>query len=286
LPWVPSHFVTVSQFRQQMEMLSGRASVVHLPDVLPQIIHDADRLGPCFAITFDDVAACAFVHARPVLERLGIRASFYVATGHVTGGRLFCGDVARLLRCEAKCMQCTQRKAIDHLLTKADGYKRLTLEETRQTLAKARFMLDSRLDPTVREALRPMNWGEVAQLADEGHEVGAHTVDHVILGRQSPQVRREQITDSVLDLQRRLHTKVMGFAYPNGGPGDFGEPDRAVLRELGVRYALTTRPGLTGGSDAFSLPRTCVGLGHTRRRFALELTGLLDRRRRKQYGWR
>ena len=131
-----------------------------------------------------------------------------------------------------------------------------------------------------------MNWDEVAQLAADGHEIGAHTVDHVILGRQSPQVRREQITNSVLELERRLRTRVTGFAYPNGGPGDFGKPDHAVLRELGVQYALTTRPGPAGGGDVFSLPRICIGLGHTRRRFALELTGLLDRRRQKQYGWR
>jgi len=285
-PWVRSHFVTASQFRHHVELLLRRGCVAYLPDVIPRMKQFGERAGPHFAITFDDVAACTFVHARPVLHRLGIRASFFVATGHVTTGRLFCGDLVHLLRCEGRRSDCAKDRAMDPVLAKAYSYKQMTLEEADAMNSQAEAILHDRLDPSIREALRPMNWDEVAQLAADGHEIGAHTVDHVILGRQTPQVRREQIANSVLELERRLQTKVTGFAYPNGGPGDFGPPDRTVLHELGVQYALTTRPGSVDGEDVFSLPRISVGLGHTRRRFALELTGVLDRRRRRQYGWR
>lgn len=286
-PWLRSHFVTATRFAQQMEMLSRHGPVVFLPEVMARTASEpAATHADSFAITFDDVAACSFVHARPVLERLGIRASFFVATGHVTSGQLFHSDVVHLLRCQPELLDPEKRVSMSSLSTDAAVYKRMTLAEVRLEMEEAESIVRRQLDATTLETLRPLNWEEVEQLCADGHEIGGHTVDHVILGRQSPKVRREQITNSVLDLERRLHTKVTGFAYPNGGPGDFGEPDQMVLRELGVQYALTTRPGLANGGDVFCLPRMCVGLGHTRRRFALELTGLLDRRRLKQCGWR
>lgn len=286
-PWLRSHFVTATRFAQQMETLVRQGPVVYLPDVMARTASGSVTThGDSFAITFDDVAACSFVHARPVLERLGIRASFFVATGHVASGQLFHSDVVHLLRWRPELLDLGKRVSMSSLSADTTAYKRMTLAEVRAEMEEAESIVRRQLDATALQTLRPLNWEEVEQLCAEGHEIGGHTVDHVILGRQSPQVRREQIANSVLDLERRLHTRVMGFAYPNGGPGDFGEPDHAVLRELGVQYALTTRPGFADGGDILSLPRMCVGLGHTRRRFALELTGLLDRRRRKQYGCR
>ena len=286
-PWLRSHFVTATRFAQQMEMLVRRGPVVFLPEVMDRptsesVMTHADS----FAITFDDVAACSFVHARPVLERLGIRASFFVATGHVTSGQLFHSDVVHLLRCRPELVDAGVRASMRSLSTDGSAYKRMTLAEVRAEMEAVESTVRRRLDAPVIDTLRPLNWEEVEQLSAQGHEIGGHTVDHVILGRQSPEVRHQQIAASVHQLERRLGQPVRGFAYPNGGPGDFGQPDVEVLSELGVQYALTTRPGFANGGDAFSLPRICVGLGHTPRRFALEMTGLLDRRRQKQYGWR
>lgn len=286
-PWLRSHFVTATRFAQQMEMLLRHGPVVYLPDVMARTANESMTTHTdSFAITFDDVAACSFVHARPVLERLGIRASFFVATGHVTSGQLFHSDVAHLVRCRPELLDLGKRVSMLSLSADAAAYKRMTLAEVRTEMEDVESTVRRRLDVTTLETLRPLNWEEVEQLCGQGHEIGGHTVDHVILGRQSPQVRRQQIVDSVHQLERRLGRPVRGFAFPNGGPGDFGEPDHAVLRELGMRYALSTRPGFAVGADPLALPRVCIGLGHTRRRFTLELTGLLDRRRQKQSGWR
>lgn len=161
----------------------------------------------------------------------------------------------------------------------------MTLEELHTALDGPERVVRGNIDPMILETLRPMSWDEVGQLADAGHEVGGHTVDHAVLGPQSAEVRRQQIRESVTQLETRLNRKVLGFAYPNGGPGDFGPEDCAMLHELGVRYALTTRAGFTAGADVFALPRVCIGASHTPASFALELSGLLDRRRQRQQGW-
>jgi hypothetical protein len=79
---------------------------------------------------------------------------------------------------------------------------------------------------------------------------------------------------------------VCGFAYPNGGPHDFVAGDDATLRAAGVRSAVTTRTAFARGHDLFALPRVCIGGSHTPQRLALELSGLLDRRRQRVQGWR
>lgn len=97
-PWVPSYFVSVTDFTRQMEIVRRFGPVVPLADAVEQLAEGSSPAGAAIAITFDDVAACSFVHARPVLAALGIRASFFLATGYVTTGRLFDADVLRLLR--------------------------------------------------------------------------------------------------------------------------------------------------------------------------------------------
>ena len=296
-PWVPSHFVSAGEFRHQMGIVRRYGPVVHLPDVMHAMADGSYKAEAAFAVTFDDVAACSFQHARPVLEELGIRASFFVSTGHVSTGRLFDGDVLNLLRIRPQLAEPSRLAAIQPLVDDPPQRKLMTLCQLRSALDEVQRVVRERLDPRIRETLRPMNWDEVTQLAEAGHEIGGHTVDHVILGRQPDQVRRRQVADSLAELEKRLNRKGVGFAYPNGGPGDFGEQDQAVLRELGVQYALATRPGFARlrddrardeparWADLLALPRVCIGSSHTPDTFAWELSGLLDRRRQRQQGW-
>jgi peptidoglycan/xylan/chitin deacetylase (PgdA/CDA1 family) len=132
------------------------------------------------------------------------------------------------------------------------------------------------------EAFRPLNWDQARDLCKRGHDIGAHSVSHVILGREARAGRDVEIADSV----RRVRSAVgecTGFAYPNGLPGDFDDRDIAVLRREGVPFATTTTPGTcTAPADLFRLPRTSIGLGHDDHIFTIEMSGHIDARRRRQ----
>ena len=284
--WAPGHFVSASEFVEQMRVISSRCSIVRLPDALEQMSAGGRAQEAAVAVTFDDVAACSLVHARSVLEQYGIRASFFVATGHATSGDLFLGDLLKLVHSHPTLLEPEERSPIAELLDDPTLHKRLDPAPFRPALARIQEIVRQRLAPEILETLRPMNWPEIGRLADQGHAIGGHTVDHVILARLEPNDRRRQIVDCLSELKRRLRREPEGFAFPNGGPGDFGAFDIGVLRELGVQSAATTEPGFARAGDLLRLPRICIGRGHTAESFELELSGFLDPRRRRQQGWR
>lgn len=282
-PWVPATFVTAAAFAAQLDVLRRYGPAVTIADWLAAP-PDAPAAS-AWAITFDDVAACAFDHARPVLARHGVRASWFVATGHVTSGRLFDSDVVRLVRTCPDLVSPAARQAAERIAGRRGAHKRCPIDGLWAALGPAEAELRARLPARAYAALRPVSWEQVAALAAEGHEVGGHTVDHAILGVQTAAERDRQVHECVAELRRRLGRPVVGFAYPNGGPGDFGPGDQQRLAAAGVRYAVTTRCGDADRRQPYALNRVCIGGGHTPASLALELSGWLDRRRRCQQGW-
>ncbi|HRX86060.1 MAG TPA: polysaccharide deacetylase family protein [Phycisphaerae bacterium] len=282
-PWVPSYFVAASRFADQMKLLQRYGPVVFLPEFLQR----AELVGEaCTAVTFDDVAACTYRHALPVLERLGIRASFFVSTSYARTGRLFVADVLNLIGWDPELVSVGVRRSLASLLRDPVRHKRMPLGTQQTLLAEAEAMVRESADPHVVDALRCMNWDEVRTIDRAGHEIGGHTADHAILGWQEDRVRRAQILRCAEDIRTELGRAPIGFAYPNGGPGDFADCDVRVLRECGFRYAVSTQPGpIESNSDRFALPRCGVGIAHHPAMLALELTGTLDARRSTQAGW-
>jgi len=285
-PETPAHYVGAGEFARHLEIIRHFGPVVFLPEALDRGNRPGPTGPPAIAITFDDVPACTFQYARPVLEAQDLRASFFVATGHAGSGRLFWSDVLRVALRRPELLEPAQRESLVSLRGERGIHKRLSVPVLRERLEDIALTVQKRLDPASLELLRPITWSEIRQLADAGHDIGGHTVDHAILSREAPEERARQVHQCVADLEAHLGRQPLGFAYPNGGPEDFGPTDAALLRELGLRYAVTTRPGFADGEDRFSLPRICIGAAHRGPRFALELSGLLDGRAQRQRGWR
>ena len=284
-PWLPSYFVGAREFARQMEIVARFGPVRPLAEVVARLAEGEPVEESTVAITFDDVAACSFTHARPILASFGFSASFYIATNNVSTGRLFNADVLRLLRWRPETIAADRHESVAQLAADPGQHKRMTLEQLSRALDAPERALRAQLDGPILDTLRSLNWDEVQQLARGGHEIGSHTADHVILGPQGLDIRRRQLRDSVTEIENRLRWRPVGFAYPNGGPGDFGPTDATLLRALGLQYAVTTRAGFATGADLFALPRVCIGAGHTPAGFAMELSGLLDGRRQRQQGW-
>ena len=92
-----------------------------------------------------------------------------------------------------------------------------------------------------------------------GIELGAHTVDHLVLSSLDRATQRAQIEGSLSDLRAWLGHDVATFAYPYGRSWDYNADTLAVLAELGVRAAITAMPGLNEPTTGrLELRRTAV----------------------------
>ena len=84
-----ANHLPLSTFAAQMAELRATHDVVPLPEVLAPSRGDRPRV----AITFDDAYRRAIVNAVPVLVRLGLPATFFVAPAFVGGGS-FSGGIS------------------------------------------------------------------------------------------------------------------------------------------------------------------------------------------------
>ena len=92
-----------------------------------------------------------------------------------------------------------------------------------------------------------------------GVELGAHTVDHLVLSSLDRAAQRAQIEGSLSDLRGWLGHDVTTFAYPYGRSWDYNADTLGVLKELGLRGAITAMPGLNEpATERLQLRRTAV----------------------------
>jgi peptidoglycan/xylan/chitin deacetylase (PgdA/CDA1 family) len=202
------------------------------------------------AITFDDGYADNAELALPILQRHGLRASFFVATGFLDGGRMWNDSVIETVRATTReplpsRTIAERRAAIAQLLPRI---KYLGLAERNEWLASLHRAAGA---PALPGDLM-MRSEQVVLLHRAGMEIGAHTVAHPIL-RVLPDAEAEaQITQGRDDLQRLIGQPIEVFAYPNGKPDqDYDRRHVAMVSRAGFKLAVSTAQGT---ADRHSLP--------------------------------
>lgn len=213
------------------------------------------------AITFDDGYADNAEVALPVLRRLGLAATFFVAPGFLNGGRMWNDTVYETLRA---------LPAGDHDLG-ALGRHQLGDAVSRRRAADAilpriKHLSQSERTAHVEDLARRvpslpgnlmMTDAQVRTLHASGMGIGAHTMSHPILAGLPLESARAEITRSRHYLETLLDAPVPLFAYPNGKPGnDYTAEHVDVVRREGFTAAVSTAWGVAhAGSDLFQLPR-------------------------------
>jgi peptidoglycan/xylan/chitin deacetylase (PgdA/CDA1 family) len=217
------------------------------------------------SITFDDGYADNVEIALPILQRHGLKATFFIATGFLDGGRMFNDTVIETLRAApARRVDlgewglgavtlgdaASRRAAIDRLLPKV---KYLGLGKREEFLARLAMAVG-------RPSLPPppmMRSTQVQVLDRAGMEIGGHTVHHPILRLLDDTEATAEIARGRRQLQDLTDSAVDLFAYPNGRPGqDYDQRHVEMVHRLGFRAAVSTFPGTVDGrADRFQMPR-------------------------------
>jgi peptidoglycan/xylan/chitin deacetylase (PgdA/CDA1 family) len=278
-PW--SLAVTPSHFAEHLEVL-GR-----LTDVVPlgEIREAARNARPRVAITFDDGYADNLTAALPLLERFGMPATCFVATGQVGGRREFWWDELEALLLVPPQLPVRLRLGIDGQMREwsvPSDDRGVLFRELWQLLqplpprrqAAALNALRSwagLLPPGARETHRTMT---IDQLVTFGSHplitLGAHTEHHPILKGLAPRTTQREIAGSAATLEQLTGVTPRHFAYPYGAEDDLV---RDLVRRAGFELAFTTEERLLQAEEhPLALPRFEVRDGDGDR-FAENLTG-------------
>jgi hypothetical protein len=117
-----------------------------------------------------------------------------------------------------------------------------------------------RADPGLGEETW-MTWDMVREMRAGGMAFGAHTVDHPVLSRCSPERQAAEIHGSLDRVREELGAPVSLFSYPDGQRDSFDDVTRACLRARGVDLAFSFYGGRQPKPpDPLDVRR--IGVGH------------------------
>jgi peptidoglycan/xylan/chitin deacetylase (PgdA/CDA1 family) len=90
-----------------------------------------------------------------------------------------------------------------------------------------------------------MSWDELKSFADDPLvTIGAHTITHCNLAKQSEEAALHELTASRTRLEEALQRPVLHLAYPYGDRIAAGPREFALAQAAGFKTAVTTRPGM------------------------------------------
>lgn len=271
-----------ADFEAQMRHLATHYTVVSSWDLVRALEEGFTLPRHAVALTFDDGYRCFRETAMPVLRRLGLPVTLFVAT-HMVGsaGRLFWwDDLNRALRgthltqievAGVGLLRLNTREARAAAFSRVVALFERMQEEAANNLLRT-IVAQCGVTPNRQRYL--LDWEELRALAAEGVAIGPHTRHHPILARATPARVRAETLGSWRDLARRLERPLPLFCYPNGQAHAVNDATIEVVRQVGLRGAFTTMPGvnIVGKTDPFRMHRIGISAGDSLRHFAIKIT--------------
>jgi peptidoglycan/xylan/chitin deacetylase (PgdA/CDA1 family) len=251
-------------FAQQMKALARAANVVSLEDGLARMYAGEALPSRAVAITFDDGYRDNLTLGAPVLERLGLPATFFLVP------KLLSGEVEAWWETVGWALSATTQTtlrwddlslALDSAAARRDAKsqvtRRLTRLNERDRAGAMRTLLDA-LAPGGEPPRLFMDWEEAGELVKRGFSVQSHTVSHPVLARESVEVQQTELANSRTQLESTLGISISTIAYPHGGPEHYSPDTVAAAEAAGYSWGITTREGFTTRSTPRLEVQRCV----------------------------
>lgn len=286
----PNHHLEITPGFLRAALLHLRRSGIDL--VSPDEMHrrlaarDFKRRFACF--TLDDGYRDNRDYAAPVLREFGAPFAVYVASDFADGvGRMWWVALERVLA-RADSIE----TAIGGGATRLDTS---TLEGKQNAFAylheELRRLPDSAainrevgalcarhgIDATAISRELCLSWDELKAFASAEPllTIGAHSVTHDNLAKQSEADAFSEITTNRADIEAALQRPVKHLAYPYGDKLAAGPREFALARRAGFDTAVTTRPGMIFAESAAhptALPRISLNGNYQDERYLPVLT--------------
>jgi peptidoglycan/xylan/chitin deacetylase (PgdA/CDA1 family) len=235
----------------QLAFLRRRMTVVPLGDALRALSQGRPLPPRAVAVTFDDGYRDALELAVPILERLGLPATFFLVPELLSGairpwwevlGWAFRRSRRESIRWEGRQLGlggAAERNA--SLTVVAEQLKRRPAGDRDRAVEELRLLCDPGGDPA--DARMFLDWRGAQELVRRRFTVGSHSLKHTILAREGAAEQHRDLLLSRQQLEHGLGVTVDLLAYPNGLPGDYDATTIRAARDAGYAYAVTTIQG-------------------------------------------
>ncbi|MFZ5892879.1 MAG: polysaccharide deacetylase family protein [Myxococcota bacterium] len=257
--------LAVETFTEQMQWLRDRCDPIWPEELIERAKRPRQRK-PAVLVTFDDGFRDYHDLAYPVLSRLEIPGTVFLATSFMDRGGTGMmwteevqwaalstqRDSVKLPWSTGSAVPLPDRKsrtklgdlAREHMKALPDAERRAALDALLQELGQP--------PPRDREML---TWDEVRR-TQQWTRYGGHTHTHPILSRLS----REQAEAEIVTCRDRIAAETgktpATFAYPNGRASDYTRETQDILRAHGFTLGFSTIEGIAGpDSDWLAIKR-------------------------------
>lgn len=260
--------VTPENFRQQMRYLKDTVPLVRFEDDW------AKAVKPAVCITFDDGYADNALEALPILEEVGVPATFFISTGTIGTDQAFWWDELGRIIMEKRDLppsftlskgSLVKTWSTETISERQEFYqeivqalKNVTSEERNSRLGQLRHWAGSEEEPAGTH--RAMTVEELRLLAkNRWVTIGAHTVTHTRLSSLAPAAQAEEIAASKRQLEAWLSRDIKMFSYPFGRRRDYMNDTVTACRKAGFSKAAANFAGQTHSwTDPYQIPRHLV----------------------------
>jgi peptidoglycan/xylan/chitin deacetylase (PgdA/CDA1 family) len=268
----------IETFRWQMELLAACFNVIPLYDAVKAF---QERRMPrrAVCITFDDGYRSTYERALPVLKEYGLPATVFVTTGGPDNRNMWNDRILESIRSLPSGLLDLREVGLGaHALETLQNRRRAVtdvMERTKYLPPDARLAIVKKLEDLAgnRELQNLMLTPEmISALANDGMEIGGHTISHPILTRLEDEAARQEIVGNKEQLEAITGKPVRLFAYPNGKfEKDFNERHVQMVMEAGYFAAFTTTSSIaTHQHNRYQLPR-CRPWDSTPLKFGMRL---------------
>ncbi len=260
--YLPGHMkISEAKLRRLLRMLQAAGYRTCTVDQMVDELQSGAVPSDAVVLTFDDGYLDNHDVLLPLLQSMGATATIYVQTGPMKGRlnwlhhyfwALHLGGAHDLAERLAQQVDKQHLREDLRSLPKDDvaaeyEMKRLLKYEVtpkeRDTILARIFSDLGGVDAELASHVY-LGPDECRALDKAGVEIGAHTVNHLILSSLDATQQRLEIEGSLRDLESWLGHSIASFAYPYGRTWDYNEETRSILEELGFRSSTTAMPGL------------------------------------------
>ena len=255
-----------STFRRQMELLAREFRPIGLDQVLKDIKQNRDLPKRTVVVTFDDGYADNYEIAMPILNHLGVPATFYVTVDCIENRKPPWPSRLRFAFRHTK--SGAWYDSLDRVWALKDIAEReqaflatcdicCRLSGITQEAFVKRIEQELGANPPNRSDGLMMSYDQLRALTRHGHIVGSHTMTHPNIAQVTEDEAVYELTESKRRLETELHTPIEHFSYPCPALSPHWSANTVKQsRSVGYETAVTTDNGLTRlGDDPLCLKR-------------------------------